>query len=128
MKFLPILAAVAASAATAPAAAQISVEGAGARADGRWGGEIGVGYGIGAAGFRLTPVVGAFVADGDTRVVGKVEATYAVPLLATIGGGVRVGEGDATPYATVALPLLPLVSVKGNVGDGYYTLGLKLSL
>lgn len=128
MKFLPILGAVVASVASVPAAGQVSVEGAGARADGRWGGEVGVGYGIGAAGFRLTPILGAFVADGDTRVVGKVEATYAIPLLATIGGGVRVGEGDTTPYATVALPLLPLVDLKGNVGDGYYALGLKLSL
>lgn len=48
-----------------PAAAQLTVEGNGARADHRWGGELGVGYGIGAAGFKLTPLVGAFVHAGD---------------------------------------------------------------
>lgn len=114
--------------AASPAAAQIAVEGNGARVDGRWGGEVGVGYGFGAAGFRLTPIVGGLIADGDTRVYGKVEATYSVPLIATLGVGVRASEDDTTPYGTVALPIAPLFSLKGNVGDGYYALGLKLSL
>lgn len=114
--------------AASPAAAQIAVEGNGARVDGRWGGEVGVGYGFGAAGFRLTPIVGGLIADGDTRVYGKVEATYSVPLIATLGVGVRASEDDTTPYGTVALPIAPLLSLKGNVGDGYYALGLKLSL
>ena len=115
-------------AAASPAAAQIAVEGNGARVDGRWGGEVGVGYGFGAAGFRLTPIVGGLIADGGTRVYGKVEATYSVPLIATLGVGVRASEDDTTPYGTVALPIAPLLSLKGNVGDGYYALGLKLSL
>ncbi|NJR79839.1 hypothetical protein [Sphingomonas corticis] len=123
-----ILAVLLAAGVATPAAAQVAVEGNGARVDGRWGGEVGVGYGFGAAGFRLTPIVGGLIADGDTRVYGKVEATYAIPLLATIGVGVRAGEDDTTPYGTVALPLAPLLSLKGNVGDGYYALGLKLSL
>ena len=111
-----------------PAVAQVAVEGGGARAEGQWGGEAAVGYGIGAAGFRLTPMVGGFASEGDVRVFGKVEATYSIPLLATIGAGVRVSDRDTTPYGTVALPLAPLLSLKGNVGDGYYALGLRLSL
>ena len=53
-----------------PAAAQLTVEGNGARADHRWGGELGIGYGIGAAGFKLTPLVGGFVyANSSDRFV-----------------------------------------------------------
>ncbi|MEH3103716.1 MAG: hypothetical protein PGN12_07395 [Sphingomonas phyllosphaerae] len=146
---------------TQPAAAQITVEGNGARADGEWGGELGIGYGFGAAGFKLTPIVGALVyagdndryfednnggnprcRDGDTgryakssycdntavNIYGKVEATYSIPLVATIGAGVRFSERDTTPYGTVAFPITPGLKVKGNIGDGYYALGLRLGL
>lgn len=144
-----------------PAAAQITAEANGARADAQWGGELGIGYGIGAAGFKLTPIIGALIyagdndrysqddnggnprcRDGDTgryaksslcnntavSVYGKVEATYSIPLVATIGAGVRVSERDTTPYGTVAFPITPGLKVKGNVGDGYYALGLRLGL
>lgn len=145
----------------APAAAQITAEANGARADDQWGGELGVGYGIGKAGFRLTPMVGALIyagendryyrddnggnprcRDGDTgryaesslcnntavNVYGKVEATYSIPLVATVGAGVRFSERETTPYGTVAFPITPGLKVKGNIGDGYYALGLRLGL
>jgi hypothetical protein len=120
----------AALAGAAPASAQIVLEANGARADGRWGGELGAGFGFGAAGFRLTPMVGALVDRGDDDAVkpyGRVEATYAIPLVATVGAGVRVGS-DLRPYGTVAVPLLPAISLKGNAGPHYYALGLRLGL
>jgi hypothetical protein len=36
-----------------------------ARAHDRWGGELGVGYGFGVAGFKLRPVAGVFAFQGD---------------------------------------------------------------
>jgi len=44
-----------------PAMAQVQIEANGARADGRWGGELGIGYSIGVGGFSLTPSVGALI-------------------------------------------------------------------
>lgn len=43
----------------------LMVEANGARAQGEWGGEFGVGYAFGAGGFRLRPIVGVFVFAGD---------------------------------------------------------------
>lgn len=58
---------------------------------------------------------------------GRVEATYSIPLAATIGAGVRIGD-DVRPYGTVALPLAPTLSVKGNAGPHYFALGLRVGL
>ncbi|MFT3968251.1 MAG: hypothetical protein QM690_20460 [Sphingobium sp.] len=104
----------------------IGVEGDYGRADGRWGAELGAGYAFGAGGFKLTPGAGVFIRDGGTRAYGRVEATYTLPASATIGAGVRISEERTRPYATVALPLLPKVAVKGNVWSKYYTLGLAV--
>lgn len=163
MKKTVALAFTACALATAvPAAAQITVEGNGARADDRWGGELGIGYGFGAAGFKLTPIIGALIYAGDNDryreddlsngqtscrdttngqfadddrcnntkadAYAKVEATYSIPLVATVGAGVRLSERRTTPYGTVALPLAPTIKLKGNVGDGYYALGLRFNL
>lgn len=160
-KFVVAALAAALSTAAVPAAAQITAEANGARADAQWGGELGLGYGIGAAGFKLTPMIGALIyagendryfqddnggnprcRDGETgryaksslcdntavNIYGKVEATYSIPLVATIGAGIRFSERDTTPYGTVAFPITPGLKVKGNVGDGYYALGLRLGL
>src|SRR3546814_5054728 len=43
----------------------IMVEANGARAHGRWGGELGLGYTLSAGGFSLRPIVGAFIYQGD---------------------------------------------------------------
>ena len=112
-----------------PAFAQISVEANGARAEGHWGGELGVGYSLGAGGFKLTPGAGLLVHSGDdgSDLYGRVEATYSIPLSATIGAGLRVGN-NTRPYVTAALPLVPHVAVKANAGPHYYALGLKLGL
>ena len=112
-----------------PAFAQISVEANGARAEGHWGGELGVGYSLGAGGFNLTPGAGLLVhsGDGGSDLYGRVEATYSIPLSATIGAGLRVGN-NTRPYVTAALPLVPHVAVKANAGPHYYALGLKLGL
>ncbi|MET0370483.1 MAG: hypothetical protein ABW039_03800 [Sphingobium sp.] len=96
------------------------------RADGRWGTELGAGYALGLGGFRLTGGGGVYLRDGDERVFGRVEGTFALPMTARIGAGVRVGPDDADPYATIAMPILPKLAVKGNAGPKYYTIGLTL--
>jgi hypothetical protein len=58
--------AVAAATACVPASANgIMLEANGARANSRWGGELGVGYSITASGFSLRPIIGAFLYKGD---------------------------------------------------------------
>lgn len=55
-----------AAACATPAAAQIGVEANGARADGRWGGELGVGYAITLLpGLKVTPAAGALIYAED---------------------------------------------------------------
>ena len=144
-----------------PAAAtaqSVVVEANGARAHGRWGGELGLGYRIGMGGFALTPAIGVFLHEGDNdrferqtfsngqsrcrdlsngqfasdsecvniaaKAYGRVEATYAIPAFAEVGGGVRLSKDKASPYGTIALPLGPSLRLKGNAGDRYYALGL----
>ncbi|WP_201515646.1 MULTISPECIES: hypothetical protein [unclassified Sphingobium] len=121
-------AALAASLATAPA---VHAEGLGAeanygRANGHWGTEIGAGYALDVAGFSLTPGAGVYLRDGAAKLYGRVEATYALPAFATVGAGVRFSSDKARPYATIAMPILPKLRVKGNVGPKYYTAGLTL--
>ncbi|UZW55215.1 hypothetical protein NUH86_17370 [Sphingobium sp. JS3065] len=118
----------AAALALAPAA---HAEGLGAevdygRADGHWGTEIGAGYAMGIGGFSLTPGGGVYLRDGDTKLYGRVEATYTLPLSATIGAGVRFSGENTRPYATLAMPLIPKLRAKANVGPKYYALGLTL--
>lgn len=60
-----VLAAGGASAGADTAEAQIVVEANGARADGRWGGELGLGYRIAFGGFAITPAAGGFIVRGD---------------------------------------------------------------
>ena len=72
---------------------------------------------------------GDFVKDSkcdDTSVsfYGKVEATYTIPMSLTLGVGARIDD-DVRPYGTVSYPLLPLLNVKGNLGDGYFAAGLQ---
>jgi opacity protein-like surface antigen len=58
---------------------------------------------------------------------GRVEATYSIPLTATVGAGVRISD-DVRPYGTVAFPLAPTLSLKGNAGPHYFALGLRVGL
>lgn len=104
----------------------IGVEAGYGRADGHWGAELGAGYAFDLAGFSLKPGAGVYLRDGGTRVYGRVEAAYTLPASATIGLGVRVSNANVRPYATLAMPLLPKVAVKGNVGPKYYAVGLTL--
>ena len=60
------------------------------------------------------------------KAYGRIEATYSVPMFAAIGVGARVGS-DVKPYGTVALPIGPKLQLKGNAGDQYYALGLRLN-
>lgn len=110
--------------ASAAQAQGIGVEGNYSRADGHWGTELGAGYALGAGGFKLTPSGGVFLRDGDTRLYGRVEATYTIPLSLTLGAGVRVSGDNLRPYGTVAMPLIPMLKLKGNVGPKYYGVGL----
>lgn len=96
------------------------------RADGHWGTEIGAGYALDVAGFSLTPGAGVYLRDGDTKLYGRVEATYALPAFATIGAGVRFSGDNTRPYAIIAMPIIPKLRVKGNVGPKYYAVGLTL--
>lgn len=128
MKILA-LALTAATLVLLPATAQ--AEGIGAeinygRADGHWGTEIGGGYAFGLAGFSLTPGGGIYLRDGDTKLYGRVEAAYSIPLSATIGAGVRVSGDNTRPYATLAMPILPKLRAKANAGPKYYAVGLTL--
>ncbi|MFD1106929.1 hypothetical protein [Sphingobium olei] len=125
----PFLLAAAVLATCLPVAAH--AEGLGAevnygRADGHWGTEVGAGYRLGLAGFSLTPGAGVYLADGDAKLYGRIEAAYSIPLSATIGAGVRFSGDDTRPYATIALPLLPKLRAKANAGPGYYAAGLTL--
>jgi hypothetical protein len=108
------------------ASAGIGAEGMGARADGHWGGELGAGYSFGLAGFSLTPGGGVLVADHHTRAYGRIEAAYKIPLFAKVGIGARFSGDHTRPYGTVAMPLLPMLAIKGNAGPKYYALGLTL--
>ena len=113
--------------AAAPAQAEgLGVEAGYGRATGSWGTELGGGYALGIAGFRLTPGAGVFVRDGDTDLYGRVEATFALPMTARVGVGVRISDEQARPYATIAMPLLPKVAVKANAGPKYVAVGLTL--
>jgi hypothetical protein len=96
------------------------------RADGHWGTEIGAGYAMGIAGFSLTPGAGVYLRDGGTKLYGRIEAAYTIPLSATIGAGARVSGDDIRPYATLAMPIFPKVRAKANVGPKYYAVGLTL--
>jgi hypothetical protein len=65
--------------------------------------------------------------NADLRLIGRVEATYALPLIAEAGLGIRISKGDTTPYATVAVPIFPMAKLKGNVGKDYLALGIRLA-
>jgi hypothetical protein len=111
----------------APAQAEgLGAEGNYGRANGRWGAELGAGYALGLAGFSITPGAGVYLRDGGTAVYGRVEASYQIPLSLRIGAGVRFSGDEARPYATVAMPILPRVAIKGNAGPKYVTIGLTL--
>jgi hypothetical protein len=129
MKHVALTLTAAALAAALPAAAHAEGLGAEAnygRADGHWGAELGAGYALDMAGFSLTPGAGVYIRDGDTKLYGRVEAAYTIPLFATIGAGVRFSGDNTRPYATLAMPIIPKLRAKANVGPKYYAVGLTL--
>jgi len=58
---------------TAASATGFGVEAEGVRSEGRWGGDLGVGYRLGFAGFDITPAAGAFLYKGDSNGYFKTE-------------------------------------------------------
>jgi hypothetical protein len=140
--------------ATPALAANVVAEADVARAEGDWGGELAAGVPvIEDGGFSITPGVGAFfhkrdhdgfykdssdcfrssndeqVSDGKcdnsgTKVFAKVEATYRLPLFA-VGLGARFIGGDLRAYGTAAMPLMPFLDGKVNVGDHYLAAGVQ---
>ncbi|BBD01649.1 MULTISPECIES: hypothetical protein [Sphingobium] len=129
MKHVALTLTAAALAAALPATAHaegLGAEANYARADGHWGTELGAGYAMGIAGFSLTPGAGVYIRDGDTKLYGRVEAAYTIPLSMTIGAGVRFSGDNTRPYATLAMPLIPKLRAKANVGPKYYAVGLTL--
>lgn len=155
MKFaLAAFAALPVVVAASPAAAQVVAEANVARAEGDWGGELALGVPvISDGGFSITPAAGAFfhhrdhpgydevggqclnqqgspVSDGNcdnsgTKIFGKVEATYRLPTSLAFGIGARFISGDLRAYGTVAMPLLPRIDLKGNLGDHYLAAGIQ---
>lgn len=120
-------AALAASSLAMPAVAGgLGAEAGYGRANGHWGTELGAGYSFGLAGFSLTPGAGVYLRDGDTAVYGRLEAAYQVPLSIRIGAGVRLSGEDPRPYATIAMPLMPKIALKGNAGPKYVSVGLTV--
>ncbi|MCW2382972.1 hypothetical protein M2338_002537 [Sphingobium sp. B2D3B] len=110
-----------------PAQAEgLGAEGNYARANGRWGAELGAGYAVDFAGFSLTPGAGVYLRDGGTAAYGRVEAAYQIPMSLRIGIGARISGEEPRVYGTVAMPVLPRVAVKGNVGDRYVSVGLTV--
>ena len=63
--------------------------------------------------------------DLTAQAYGKIEGTLGIPGIGRIGGGYRLSE-SSTPYGTVIFSALPLVSIKGSVGNDYYAIGLSL--
>jgi len=104
----------------------LGAEGNYARANGRWGAELGAGYALGLAGFSLTPGAGVYLRDGGTAVYGRIEAAYQIPLSLRIGVGARFSDEEMRPYVTAAMPILPKVAIKGNVGHKYVAVGLTI--
>lgn len=97
-----------------------------ARANGRWGAELGAGYSFGMAGFSLTPGAGVYLRDGGTVAYGRLEAAYQLPASFRVGVGARISGDEPRIYGTIAMPILPTVAIKGNVGDRYVAVGLTL--
>jgi len=128
VKLVPSIAAIALLAlSAAPAMAQgFTAEGNFARVNHRDGGEAGIGYRFGFGPLHVTPIVGGFLHSDEVDIYGKVEATATLLGIGEIGGGVRADDDDVNPYATVAFTLAPLIYVKGNVGDDYYSAGLAV--
>jgi hypothetical protein len=120
---LPALAALAAAAfAVAPAAAGPVAEGNFARADGRWGAELGIGYGFGTAGFTIRPMVGALVYRSGSDRYREVAAAGGTDCRDTRSGALvrdwRCENLGARAYgrveATYAIPLFGEVGVGGR--------------
>jgi len=113
--------------AAAPAAAEgFGLEANYARANGRWGGEFGVGHALSLGAFKLTPGAGLSVSDDKTTLYGRVEATVSVPASVDFGVGVRFSADEPRPYATLAFPLMPRIALKGNLGYKYAAAGLTI--
>lgn len=140
--------------AATPAAAQVTAEANVAKWQGQWGGEIGVGYPIlHDGGFSVTPSVGAFLYDKDhprftsddgvcyrraddvavddkhcdgtgLKAYGRVEAMYSLPMV-SLGVGARYMGDSVRAYGTAAMPVMPRIDAKVNVGDGYLAAGLQ---
>jgi hypothetical protein len=128
VKFVSSIAAIALLAATAvPAMAEgFTAEGSFAHVNHRDGGEAGVGYRFGVGPIHITPIVGGFLHSDDVDIYGKVEATATLLGIGEIGGGLRADDDDVNPYVTAAFAVAPLISIKGNLGDDYYSAGLAV--
>ncbi|MBE1529740.1 hypothetical protein GGC65_004196 [Sphingopyxis sp. OAS728] len=114
-----------------PAAAgaqDVAVEGNLVRAQGHWGGELGLGYSLHAGPITLRPIGGLLIhSDNDEREVkpyAKAEATVTIPALAEVGAGARISGDRTRIYGTAAFDLLPKLKLKGNLGDHYAAIGI----
>ena len=128
-KSVALFGALALLAAPAAASAQsIAVEGNLARAQGHWGGELGMGYSLHAGPITLRPIGGLFIhSDNDQReakLFGKAEATVTIPTIAELGAGARISGDHTRIYGTAAFDLLPKLKLKGNLGDRYAAIGI----
>jgi hypothetical protein len=63
--------------------------------------------------------------NAAVKAYGRIEATYTIPLFATVGAGARYSGSHVRPYGTAMLPLGPVLSIKANGGPHYGALGLR---
>lgn len=117
------------------------------------GGELGVGYNFATEHFRVTPMVGAFIYQGENdeysydsnvdrcrdsrgrfardelcndlaaEAYGKIEAAFVLNKF-EIGGGYRVAEEDSMPYGTIAFAFGTGVALKAQGGSDFVGVGL----
>jgi hypothetical protein len=100
-------------------------EGSYAHVAGTDGGEAGVGYTFDVGPLNVTPIIGGYAHDSDVQIYGKGEVTLPLLGFGEVGGGVRIAH-ETRPYGTVAFSPIPMISIKGNVGDHYYSAGLSI--
>ena len=60
------------------------------------------------------------------KLYARAEATFTLPVMGISAGfGGRYMSGALRPYGTASVPLMPMVSLKGNVGPDYFAAGLN---
>lgn len=89
--------------------------------------QIGVGYDFKMSGFRLSPMVSTISSGSDFRIFGRGEVGYTIPAIAEVGAGVRFNRDYRLGYLSVAVPIVPTIRLKGNLGEDFFEIGARFS-